>query len=430
MLSVHAQVTVNYDDLDAALACAGRSLELLPAEPGWARAQALGAIAQCHLLRGDPAAAGPVIEQMGACLTRDTRLVNWSYMFFTADRSRQRGDLPRAAAGYQAALDEIGERAVFARHQAWVAVSAIALEWNRVAEADDYLERSHEAQRLAGRTYRAIQAAALLQRARVLRARGDLASASDVLDQAEVAARQQGTPRPARQALAERAWIALLDGRTAEAERWADALDRNGLETYAREPEVLVFARVRRAQGAPEEVAPVLERLLTAAEEVGRGDSMIAILVQLGLVREQAGDGPGALDALARALSLAEPGGYLQVFLDEHEPLLTLLRRLLRRGGAAPYTGRVLRAFAVDGGRVASSAPDLLTPRERDVLHLLGLGLSNRAIAERLVTSEATIKSHVHHLIDKLGAASRTEALVRARQLGELDSLTHRAVEG
>ena len=68
--------------------------------------------------------------------------------------------------------------------------------------------------------------------------------------------------------------------------------------------------------------------------------------------------------------------------------------------------------------------PELLTPRERDVLRLLALGLPNRAIAERLVTSEATIKSHVHHLIDKLGAASRAEVLVRARELGELEAVS------
>ena len=67
---------------------------------------------------------------------------------------------------------------------------------------------------------------------------------------------------------------------------------------------------------------------------------------------------------------------------------------------------------------------ELLTPREREVLGLLARGLPNRAIAEHLVTSEATIKSHVHHLIDKLGVGSRAEVLIRARELGELDAFT------
>src|SRR5262249_23040178 len=150
-----------------ALASARRTIELVAAEPGWATAQAYGSIVQSHLLRGDPAAAGPFLEQMRSTLTRETLFVAWSYLFLSADRSQQTGDLQRAAAGYQAALDQIGERGIFARHQAWVAMSAIALERNHLTDATSYLDQSREAQRLSGRTYRAIQAAALLQRAQV-----------------------------------------------------------------------------------------------------------------------------------------------------------------------------------------------------------------------------------------------------------------------
>ena len=163
----------------------------------------------------------------------------------------------------------------------------------------------------------------------------------------------------------------------------------------------------------------MLERLLAGAEHVGRTDSTIALLVQLALVREQDGDVPDALGALERAVRLAAPSGYLRAFLDEGEPLLGLLRRLLRGGGRPADAARVLRAFGASAQRATRPA-ELLTPREREVLRLLALGLPNRGIAERLVTSETTIKSHVHHLIDKLGAASRAEVLVRARELGEL----------
>jgi DNA-binding NarL/FixJ family response regulator len=82
-----------------------------------------------------------------------------------------------------------------------------------------------------------------------------------------------------------------------------------------------------------------------------------------------------------------------------------------------------LQAFGA-GAQQAARTTELLTPREREVLRWLALGLPNRTIAERLVTSEATIKSHVHHLIDKLGVASRAEVLVRARELGELEAVT------
>jgi len=82
-----------------------------------------------------------------------------------------------------------------------------------------------------------------------------------------------------------------------------------------------------------------------------------------------------------------------------------------------------VRAFGagLDG---APAGVELLTPRERDVLRLLAAGLSNRAIAERLVTSEATVKSHVHRLIGKLGVASRAQVIVRTRELGTLATVS------
>jgi LuxR family maltose regulon positive regulatory protein len=256
-----------------------------------------------------------------------------------------------------------------------------------------------------------------------------LAAADDALNEAEGAAHQQGSARSERQARAERAWVALLDGRAADAVRWAEQLDRSDLETYAREPEALVLARVRRAQGVAGEVEPLLDRLLAGAEQAGRTDSAIGLLIQLALVREQAGDAAAALGAFQRAVGLAEPGGYVRVFLDEGDHLLVLLRRLLRVAEHAASAARLLAAFSVGAVREVPTAHlNLVTPREREVLRLLALGLPNRAIAERLVTSQATIKSHVHHLIDKLGVASRAEVLVRARELGELEPVTRPGV--
>ena len=100
-----------------------------------------------------------------------------------------------------------------------------------------------------------------------------------------------------------------------------------------------------------------------------------------------------------------------------------LLRRLRWQGDCPADAARLLRAFGASA-QDATRTAELLTPREREVLRLLALGLPDRVIAERLVTSEATIKSHVHHLIDKLGASSRAEVLVRARELGELEPVT------
>ena len=59
-----------------------------------------------------------------------------------------------------------------------------------------------------------------------------------------------------------------------------------------------------------------------------------------------------------------------------------------------------------------------LSEREREILRLLAMGLSNRAISERLVISVGTTKSHVHNILEKTGCESRSQAVVKAREWG------------
>jgi LuxR family maltose regulon positive regulatory protein len=140
--------------------------------------------------------------------------------------------------------------------------------------------------------------------------------------------------------------------------------------------------------------------------------------------------------ALAQALTLACPQGYVRVFADEGPPMAALLGRLVaaQKEGQAAVRGvplgclaRVQRAFgdkeaAPRAGRdAAAPVPglvDQLTAREREILALLAAGTPNQRIAEELVLSLDTVKKHVSHLLGKLGAANRTEAVTRARQLG------------
>jgi LuxR family maltose regulon positive regulatory protein len=133
---------------------------------------------------------------------------------------------------------------------------------------------------------------------------------------------------------------------------------------------------------------------------------------------------------------LACPQGYVRVFADEGAPMAALLARLVaaQKAGQGAVSGvplgclaKVLRAFAgkeaAPGARwgAAAAVPGLaeqLTARELDVLRLLAAGAPNTRIAEQLVVSLDTVKKHVSHLLGKLGAGNRTEAVTRARQLG------------
>jgi LuxR family transcriptional regulator, maltose regulon positive regulatory protein len=239
-----------------------------------------------------------------------------------------------------------------------------------------------------------------------------------------------------------RARLALANGEVGEAARWVQecGLDADDEPSYPREGEYLVLVRVLLAQQAPGRALGLLARLHAQAAAQGRTGSIIQASTLQALALHAGGDQAGALAALAEALTLGAPEGYLGIFLDEGPPMAALLRELLvsRRQGqvalaeAVPreYLARLVEAFEQAGlpvrppvgraGVVVAGLVEPLTAREVEVLRLLAAGAPNRAIAEQLVVSLETVKKHLSHLFDKLGVANRTQAVARARELGLL----------
>jgi ATP/maltotriose-dependent transcriptional regulator MalT len=185
--------------------------------------------------------------------------------------------------------------------------------------------------------------------------------------------------------------------------------------------------RQERADSHLHDALGLLGRLLAAAEAGGRVGSVIEILLLQALAHEVHGDFQYALVPLARALVLAEPEGYVRLFVDEGPPLARLLRRMQEEGGKVNvYLHTLLAAF----GRQPDLHPTSFSPppseeplseREREVLRLIAEGLSNQELAARLYLSPHTIKVHTRKIYGKLGITSRTQALARARALGILD---------
>ena len=201
-----------------------------------------------------------------------------------------------------------------------------------------------------------------------------------------------------------------------------------------REPGHLVLVRVLLAQDRPGPARALLDRLCAAAAAQDRTGSLIEIGALRALALAASGEEAGAVDALAGALTLACPRGCVRVFADEGPPMAALLARLIaaqRSGGAAAEVplgclARLHRALdaqdvAPGAGRGSVTAvPGLveqLTSRELEVLTMLAAGRSNQAIASEFVVTLDTVKKHVSHLLGKLGAANRTEAVSRAREL-------------
>jgi LuxR family maltose regulon positive regulatory protein len=166
-----------------------------------------------------------------------------------------------------------------------------------------------------------------------------------------------------------------------------------------------------------------MERLLAPADAGGRLGSVLEILVLLALARQRSGDVEGAVAAVARALELGEPEGYVRTFTEEGPAMATLLGAASARGVAPAYVARLL---SQDGpgppypSRASRVLVDPLSERELDVLRLLASELSGPEIARHLVVSLNTVRTHTKNIYAKLAVGSRRAAVRRAEELGLL----------
>ena len=310
-------------------------------------------------------------------------------------------------------------------------------EWNDLDTAERYVQegleygRKANVQDLALRGYLAL--------ARIRQARGDLDGALGALDRAEPAARQMGMTeiKDWIQALRVEVWLAL--GETEAAVGWATSYAGDLYDTIY--PSIAIaLARARLVQGRPEVALELLEHALQSAEAVGRLGNAIQIRVVRASIQQAHGDRKSALSTISVALNLAAPEGYIRVFLDEGDPMRSLLSEFrtsidTRSRGAMPasqrtildYTDRLLNVFEASrtshSSQSITPAPqstiaDPLTERELKVLRLIAAGLSSRDIADKDIVSINTVKTQVRSIYGKLGVHTREDALAAAHMLG------------
>ena len=355
-------------------------------------------------------------------------LTAWGYYELALIR-RAQGHLDAAALTCEQALDALvtSGRPLPAAGPSYAVLAEIAYQRD---ELDLALRHATEGIALCRQfVYTPPLASGLATLAWIRQATGDPAGALAAITEAG-----QASPGPAgllNPVPARRAWLLLAQGDLATAARFPqeNGLGPDNEPDYAREPGHLVRARILLAQDRPGQALALLDRLHAAAAAQDRGGSLIEIGALRALALAAADDEVGAVAALAGALALACPQGYVRVFADEGPPMASLLGRLIavqRTGQAAAgvplgYLARLQRAFgpgqpANDPGR--SGLIDPLTTRELEVLEMLAAGRSNQAIARELVVTLDTVKKHVGHVLGKLGAANRTEAVARARELG------------
>jgi LuxR family maltose regulon positive regulatory protein len=151
----------------------------------------------------------------------------------------------------------------------------------------------------------------------------------------------------------------------------------------------------------------------------------IEILTLQAVAYQQRGDTTRALTVLEQALTLAKPEGIVRIFLDSGPPMGELLQQAAARGIAVEFIDKLLVAFFAEQEQnrpdpwpiPVSALAEPLSARELEVLQLIAAGLSNREIAEELIVAVSTVKTHIRNIYGKLDVSSRTQALVKAREL-------------
>ena len=411
------------------------ALQLIPEDDFDRRARATTILEVTHWASGNLESA---IRGIGDSMERLTQLGNHVFVvasaFAVADLLVGLGSLSEAERTYQDALQLAAQHGPEAEHI--TAHHHLGLSMIYRQRGDDTLAAHHlnRAAELGLKTtlvdwlyrWRVVQA-------QLKEAAGDLETAQSILDEAKRVYIQTLVP-DLHPISALKARIYLKQGRLDKA--WAWAAER-GLSladevSYLHEFEHLTLARLEIANPL---VNTLLARLLQAAEAQKRQGSALDILLVQALAHEAQGNRPQALAALKRALSLAEPEGYVRIFVDEGEPMrmliadfrLSIEKQMYSSAYAQlSYTSKLLAAFAPPINQQStiknplSEMVEPLSERELEVLRLVAQGLSNREISLRLFLALNTVKGHNQKIFSKLQVQSRTEAVARARELGLL----------
>ncbi|MBV9690109.1 MAG: hypothetical protein JO202_10430 [Ktedonobacteraceae bacterium] len=425
-----------------------QALTLLPETEMLWRVAAMMYAADAYLVSGEVTSAN---ESLLARAVAGARSSGHAFLLLiTLDRQARlymlQGKLRQAESIYGQAVQEIGQEVLQVLPGGagyYFSLSNLLREENRLDEAERLVSQGMEL--LSGPLMASGDDVLLgyTALARLQHARGDYSSAVSTLDTfIQIAGQRRFVPWLVAYAQALCAQIELAGGNLAAAGRWAKQCGLSlqaDQPNYLREQEYLTLVRVSIAQqrelptcqdtsqteSVLDQVLLLLERLREQAESNARLGSVIEMLILQALALQAQGKRTRALRALERALLLAEPEGYMRLFLDEGAPLVVLLRRASAHSMATSYLLKLLAAYEKRAGDHQQTArPDSLleplTPREREVLHLLMQGASNRQMAQDLVLSVGTIKKYVYTICGKLGVQSRTQAVIKASTLNLL----------
>jgi LuxR family maltose regulon positive regulatory protein len=430
--AMRAMLAVMCGDMPGAIELAHRTDELLPPGDSAPRSIIPFTLASAYFAEGELVKAGQTLTEkleIGRAAGNLWTIVR--SLCDLADLRMVQGQLRRAADLCQEALqlaEERGARQFGTVGYALVKLGDVLYERGDLTAARDHASEGVKLMQRWQQPYEMVSGYTVL--ATILQAQNDAEGALEALQNAEKIQSQHPDYRRLN------SMVNICRARLCLAQAGPDDAARQAMEAQLgesgtlifREQEQTVLARVLIAQEKWTEALHLLAQLAEDAETGGRFGRLIQILALQAVAQQLQGDTAQALIALEKALTIGEPEGYVRVFVGLGAPTVTLLQQAAARGAAPDYVNRLLAALGAErketistpSSQSTSPLVEPLTSRETEVLRLLGEGYSNQQIAEALVVTLNTVKKHASSIYGKLGVRSRTQAVVRAQELGLL----------
>jgi LuxR family maltose regulon positive regulatory protein len=415
--AARANVAQVHSQADPILIQSRRALEYLHPDNLADRSMATRSLGFAYYLQGDLAEAGRAYAEACSLAQAAGDIVDGLLASIRLGQVQEsENQLNLAAETYRRVLQRIDEYSPYNAPVVYLGLARIHYEWNDLDAAEKYGEESLQlAQQYDQVVDRLVMSEIFLAHTKL--ARGDANGAMGWILQAEETSHLKNYTYRLPDIAYHRAGIHLFQGNVDEAAQLA----QNNVMP-------LMQARVLIAQGNPSEALALVEPQRQQAEVKRLPQRLLLVIAVQSVVLFAQGEKDKAMQVLTEALALAEPGGYIRLFVDEGALMAQLLLESAARGIKTDYVAKLLAAFEADKRdgedkpalTPAGSLIEPLSQRELKILQLIALGLSNREIGERLFLALDTIKGHNRKIFDKLQVQSRTEAIARAHELGLL----------
>ncbi len=408
--SIRAMLAIPENQVETMVTQSHRALEYLHPDNLPLRTTATWTLGYAYQLQGDRAAAvRAYTETIPISQASGNTMITIGAATSLGQVRESENQLNLAAEAYRSALQWAGDPPLPAACEAHLGLARIFYQWNDLETAQQHAQQSLElAQQMENVDTPAVSWVIL---GLLKLARGDADGATVLLSKAELFLRQHVSARRMPEVAAARVLTLLRQGDLAAA---ADLAETHGIPTSQ--------ARVYLAKGDPSQALAVLEPLRVEADSRDWQDERLKVMVLRAIALHAQGEKDRAVQVLSEALSLAEPGGFIRLFVDEGPPMAALLQETARYGNVSNYVGQLLDAFgkAVVKTPVAQHLIEPLTERELEVLRLLATYLKGPEIARELMVSLNTLRTHTKNIFNKLGVNNRQAAVRRAEQLGLL----------